>query len=56
MLGPGYLILSGTAAGQGAVITKGAASGSVIAAEGVTIDVWSLASEIAKPRGDHFLM
>ena len=56
ILGPGYYILSGVNKGEGAVITKGAAKQGIRAAEGVTIDVWSLAEEQAKPAGDHFLL
>ena len=56
LLGPAYLILSGVGAGEGAVITKGAARRGALAPEGVTIDVWSLAAEQAKPWGDQFVL
>merc|ERR1712046_232985 len=52
VLGPSYLILGGPSAGQGAVVTKGAAG--LLKPEGTTIAVVTLADQIR--NGSHFLL
>ena len=54
LLGPAYVILGGVGRAEGAVITKGAAGKGILAAEGKTINVWSLAS--AQASKDHFIL
>jgi acid ceramidase len=49
-IGPAYIIFSGTKPGEGAVISKGKDVFS--GREGETVDVWTLAEELAKKGGD----
>ena len=53
MIGPGYVILSGTQPGEGAVVTKGAKK--ELGKDGETIDLWTLADEIAQNQ-TYFLL
>ena len=56
VLGPAYIIVGGVEAAEGVVLTKGAAHGGVLAAEGTTIDVWSLGSELSRSPPRPFLV
>lgn len=56
VMGPAYIILGGALPGEGRVITKGAKTKGVLAAEGVTIDDWSLAEELHRKPARSFLV
>lgn len=53
VIGPAYIILSGTATAEGAVITKGKSS--MLGKDGQTVDVWQLADVISQ-NNTYFLL